>query len=62
MNEKPPIPTGHPDYEILPEKEGWAVIHKTSADHGGMGAVRFAATEEEAMEEYEKLKQANGDA
>lgn len=59
--EHQPIPTGRPDYEIVPEKDGWAVIHHCSAEHGGLGAIRFAATEEEAMEEYEKLKKANGD-
>jgi hypothetical protein len=57
-----PIPTGHPDYEIVPEKDGYAVLHKTSADHGGMGAIRFASTEKEALDQLESLKKANGDA
>jgi hypothetical protein len=59
--ERKPIPTGRPDYEIVPAKDGWSVIHLTG-EHGGLGAIRFATTEKEALEEYEKLKKANGDA
>jgi hypothetical protein len=60
--ERQPIPTGHPDYEIVPEKGGYAVVHKTRADHGGMGAIRFAKDAEEALRELDDLKKANGDA
>jgi hypothetical protein len=59
--ERKPIPTGHKDYEITPEKEGYAVVHKTNADHGGMGAVRFAKDEVEAHLELAKMMKANGD-
>ena len=60
--ERLPIPTGHPDYEITPEEGGWAVIHKCPSQHGGMGAIRFASTEQEAMDQLESMKKANGDA
>lgn len=59
--ERKPIPTGHKDYEINPEKNGWAVIHKCPCQHGGMGAVRFAKDEVEALEELARMMKANGD-
>lgn len=57
-----PIPTGHPDYEIVPENGGYAIIHKTNADHGGMGAIRHADTLEDAKGILKDLMISNGDA